>query len=390
MMRTEQTVLVVGGGPAGGVAARALAQAGLRVTLAHAGEPEFRVGESMLPTGRTALREIGLWERFLADGHARCPGNLSAWGSEDLLETDFIRSPYGPGWHLDRSRFDAMLREGAREAGADVLASRVLKVTREEGRWRADLRPAPHDRPGAERGGTARGGDNHPASVWCDWLVDCTGRGGRIAAACGAERAYEDRQVAFYLRFHAGTDSDQDGRTLVESAREGWFHTALLPTGERIVTLFTDAAGGWARTAGRTEGFVELMSTETIHLARLIAAHAYLPLDGPTSTDARSSRLDRMFGDGWLAAGDAATAFDPLASQGILSALYSGIKAARAVACAIAGELDALPAYQRALESVYDHFVQARRGYHAQETRWPEAVYWKARNGARIGGTASD
>lgn len=294
------------------------------------------------------------------------------------METDFIRSPYGPGWHLDRSRFDAMLREGAREAGADVLASRVLKVVREGERWRADLRAVTSG--GAGSDGTEPGNDA-PTAVQCRWLLDCTGRGGRIAATCGAERRYEDRQVAFYLRFRGEAGSDRDGRTLVESAREGWFHSALLPTGERIVTLFTDAAGGWAREAGRVEGFVELMRAETVHLERLMATHGYVAVDGPASTDARSSRLDRMYGEGWLAAGDAATAFDPLASQGILSALYSGIKAARAVVGAIAGEADALPAYQRALESVYEHFVNARRGYHAQETRWPDSAYWSARNG---------
>ena len=43
-------------------------------------------------------------------------------------------------------------------------------------------------------------------------------------------------------------------------------------------------------------------------------------------------------GDGWVAAGDAACAFDPLSGQGIFKALDGGMRAAEAVAL-FAGEL---------------------------------------------------
>ena len=64
--------------------------------------------------------ELGLWERFLGSGHVPCYGNVAAWGSSELVEMDFIRSPYGHGWHLDRSCFDLMLQDMAVEAGATL------------------------------------------------------------------------------------------------------------------------------------------------------------------------------------------------------------------------------------------------------------------------------
>ena len=55
------------------------------------------------------------------------PGTVAVWGSETPYENDFIFNPYGNGWHIDRSRFDAMLARAAEEAGATVsLSARVI------------------------------------------------------------------------------------------------------------------------------------------------------------------------------------------------------------------------------------------------------------------------
>jgi flavin-dependent dehydrogenase len=43
-----------------------------------------------------------------------------------------------------------------------------------------------------------------------------------------------------------------------------------------------------------------------------------------TPMEAGGARLEPFHGDGWLACGDAALSFDPLSSQGLLTALYSG------------------------------------------------------------------
>jgi hypothetical protein len=61
-------------------------------------------------------------------------GSESSWGAAYLDGNDFIRNPYGHGWLLDRARFDASLRERARDAVAAVLEEvRPLLVTREYG-----------------------------------------------------------------------------------------------------------------------------------------------------------------------------------------------------------------------------------------------------------------
>lgn len=365
MKHVTYTAAVIGGGPAGSVVARVLAQAGVRVLLASARSPDiFHVGESLVPVARTILEALGLWERFCIDGHAPCYGNVSAWGHAQLVEADFIRSPYGHGWHLDRARFDAMLRYMAEAAGATVWhGTTLLQYTRQQSSWRLVLQ-------------TQEGWHE----VTCAWLLDCTGRSRRIAAGLGIPRHYADRLLAFYARFTPDQSSaaDEDSRTLVESVPQGWFHSALLPCGERVVTFFTDAGTPWLKQAKSQDGFLELLR-ETVHLARKLRTHGYTLCDRPQSTDARSSRLSRFHGEGWLAVGDAATTFDPLSSQGILSALYSGLKAGHGLVRHLNGDREALPQYDTAIAKVYDHFLHNRLQYYRYEQRWPHSPFWQAR-----------
>lgn len=61
--------------------------------------------------------------------------------------------------------------------------------------------------------------------------------------------------------------------------------------------------------------------------------------------DSRSVVLDTMSDTGWLATGDAAAAFDPIASQGLFNALSGGFFAGNAAADAVAGEAEAALVY---------------------------------------------
>ncbi|MFJ2865952.1 hypothetical protein [Kitasatospora sp. NPDC087314] len=87
-------------------------------------------------------------------------------------------------------------------------------------------------------------------------------------------------------------------------------------------------------------------------------------------------------GPGWVAAGDAALAFDPLSSQGIVTALHTGARAGRAVAdCpADGGRTTAALADRTAF---LDGIAAAYRRNHAntydQEQRWPLSPFWRRR-----------
>ncbi len=119
-------VLILGAGIAGCALAMHLRRQGLRVLLAGRTPLARPVGEHLPPHTQPLLHELGVWDGFLADAHLACPGIRSAWGSAQLFTQDFVFTPYGDGWNLDRTRFDARLLQTAQQAGVEVLADARL------------------------------------------------------------------------------------------------------------------------------------------------------------------------------------------------------------------------------------------------------------------------
>jgi flavin-dependent dehydrogenase len=360
------TVMIVGGGPAGAASAITLARLGHRALLVDDGTGAFKIGEALAPAVRSLLRDLGVADRFLSDSHLPCYGNVSAWGSEEAHPTDFVFNPHGHGWHLDRLRFEAMLRDAARNEGAALShGARFTAAERGEGFWRVTLKA----------GGASR-------VVLADWLVDATGRRSAVARRMGAKRVQDDRLVAYHTRFQQAEDShaDQDARAFVESVPDGWWYTAIVPSGERVVAYLTDSDLAIRAELTSAEGFSTLLSA-TRHVGRLVEGRHLAA--APRGAEAGSARLDRFGGEGWVAVGDAAISFDPLSSQGILHALHSGLKAGDAIARSLAGDPHPLELYQQQLHEIYGAYRANLRTYYAAETRWRDRPFWRRRAGEK-------
>ncbi len=94
-------VVVIGGGPAGTSTAFWLAKLGITVALIERSNYQgFQAGETVHPSFKILLKDMGVWERFCSEQHLPSYGNLSSWGNEFLHESHFLFSPYGTGWHL--------------------------------------------------------------------------------------------------------------------------------------------------------------------------------------------------------------------------------------------------------------------------------------------------
>ena len=349
-------VVIAGAGPAGSVAALVLARAGRRVLLLESGVGEERkVGESLPGAARPLLRDLGLLPLLERGGHALSYGNLSAWGSGELIAVDFIRDPNGPGWHLDRAKFDAGLREAALAAGAVAMRGRGSGAVRDGNRWMI-----------------TSGGE----TIAARWMVDATGRRATLARSAGAVRRRDPHLVALYAWALSGTGNG-DSRTLVESAPDGWWYTSRLPDGTRVVALHVDA--GEAAPILRAPGAWEELLSRTIHVRRMLG-DAVFP-EAPRGTEACGARLDRFAGDGWLAVGDAALSFDPLSSQGIFNALYAGLRGGRAIDAALSGAPGAIASYTRRLEEIRAAYLRHHDLFYRSEERWSDRPFWRRRHG---------
>jgi 2-polyprenyl-6-methoxyphenol hydroxylase-like FAD-dependent oxidoreductase len=204
-------VAVIGGGPAGASVAIALSRAGRSVAvLERSGYEQPRIGETLPPEACVPLAQLGVWDRFLEQGHAPSPGTASAWGQEEVEENHFIFNPYGKGWHLDRRRFDAMLASAATEAGVTFHRNARMTACDQEpsGGWQV-----------------AYVCDERSCQLHARFLVDATGRACLAARRLGATRMRSDRLTGVIGLFDA-RQQEQEYRTLVETTGDGWWYSA--------------------------------------------------------------------------------------------------------------------------------------------------------------------
>jgi flavin-dependent dehydrogenase len=367
-MPEQFDVAVVGGGPAGTAAAMALARSGLTVAvLERLGYDQARIGETLPPVAQLPLARLGVWKRFLDDGHLPSPGNLSAWGQVHPDESHFIFSPYGDGWHLDRRRFDAMLAQVAEEAGAQVQrAARVTAClpTARAG-WQVEYQTGREQK-----------------SLRAGLLIDASGRAPSPARQPATRRISHDRLVGLSAFFSApGPDARRDARTLVEAVKDGWWYSAWLPNSRLVVIFMTDAD---LKPKGRA-------STRAYWLNRLACApHTRLRVEGcrPETgvgiVAANTYLLNRVTGPNWLAVGDSASTYDPLSSLGICNALESGLQCSLAVQLHFGGDPAALTEYELWTQARFAEYMKMRGVHYGRERRWPRSIFWQRRQQTKL------
>ena len=321
-----------------------------------------RIGESLVPAARRLLTDMGLWPSFEAEPHARCYGNRSVWGSAEPAESDFLRDPDGHGWHLDRVRFDAWLRVIAVSRGVQLFApARVGKLERAGDTWRMSL-------------ATATG----PVGVTARVLIDAGGRAAALARQLGAKRRKHDRLVCGWIH---GRSSGANGLTFVEAVEDGWWYSAPLPNGRRVLAFHTDADSPSAGIARDRDAMLRHAASAT-HLGALLSDVNFTPDQRSGFTAAHSAQLVPCSGEGWLAAGDAALSFDPLSSQGLVNALYTGLAAAEAADRSLSGAADALTGYDDAMADIWNAYLERLAVWYGTETRWTDRPFWHRRRNA--------
>ena len=365
--------VVVGAGPAGCAAALALQRAGRHVCLVDDAPPAAaarpRVGESLPGAVVRLLPQLGiagLPDLLSAADYHPCQANASAWGSDQWTYQDALRNPEGGGWHLNRAAFDAALRVRARAVGVPIYPARLRQLAANATGHYLRLDGA--------------GADGQPDSQLPDlstsWLVDATGRAAFVSRRLQGGRLRLDDQLAAVAWVAAGPH-DHDAATRIRSVPGGWWYTARLPAGQRVICFHSEPATVAA-----------LVRNPASFLADFNAA-ALLPQPLPLATlprvyavEAGIARARQAAAPGLLCVGDAALAFDPLAAQGLFFALYSGLQAGRALDQCLAQPTQqpaSLLNYQKQVDQVFLANQRARTYFYASEARYAQHAYWRSR-----------
>jgi ABC-type nitrate/sulfonate/bicarbonate transport system ATPase subunit/flavin-dependent dehydrogenase len=325
----DADVLVVGGGPSGAILASYLARAGVRtLVLERDVHPRPHVGESLLCSTTRVFQEIGVLEAIERAGFVRKYGaRFSHHADPRERRLRFAPIPrLGVAqdftWHVDRGRFDRLLLDHARAAGAEVReGARVVDAElRAEGvLLRADA---------AGREETLRG----------RVLVDASGRGTFLGSKLRLKRNDPAlRQFAVHGWF--------EGVARGPAEVADWIHLHVLPglrtwawqipirpevTSVGVVT----ADGAFPKAAESVEDFFARQIASSPALAASMASAK--PLDALLRDGNSGYAMERYAGDGWLLVGDAARFVDPIFSSGVSLAAESARAASQAILGALA------------------------------------------------------
>ncbi|KAJ7817222.1 hypothetical protein B0H13DRAFT_2135474 [Mycena leptocephala] len=377
LMISFHDIIVIGGGPAGCAVALSLLKShpNASIIVFSDADPErFRIGESLPPEAARLLGYLDASLPAALSAHLPCAGTASAWTSASLEEHDAIMNPFGHGWHLDRARFDEKLRAAASGAGANFSRARVTAVRRDNDQWIVESDAA--------------------SAVTGRWLVDASGRRASVAHLLGLKTRKLDDLLSVYALFSStsGITDDQDTRTLIEACPQGWWYSALLPSKQRLVAFHCDASS--AKSAVRTRtGFLDLLHDQTEHLARIVREHEYdlSAADSTTPAGLQTTAACSTQLEGWqtrpyfVPVGDAALSFDPLSSQGMMTALEMGCILGTELAANLKqldGFTDERVIVKRVTEryaQVWARFEKSRRYYYSVQSRFEGEGFWASR-----------
>jgi flavin-dependent dehydrogenase len=357
-------VVIAGAGPAGCASAIVLKQAGLTVCLAD-GDEGRRIGESFPGATARLLHRLGIKgmeELMQPDDYKPCMANASAWGSNQWIYQDGLSNPEGGGWHVNRKNFNLALRRKALSAGADLYKG-----------WIDTVETCINDNGEPEYLTRFRNADGLPQGLRSRWLVDASGRKARLARRFGIIRQKMDDQMAAICWLKASA-TDGDHVTRIKSVPEGWWYTALLPEGIRVVSLqaLPHEVSGMIKEPGR---FFSAFNAAGV-LPYEIDQSGVIEMK---AVEAGIVRTSSATVDNLVCVGDTALSLDPLSSQGVFFALYSGIKAGEAIARSHSGPSStkaSLEAYQQSVNRVYEANQRSRKYHYGSELRFAGEEYW--------------
>ncbi len=363
----ETEICVLGGGPAGATAACKLASLGHSVLVVErAFFPRPHVGEALAPGIWPQLDLLGFTEKVIAAGFYPTRAARVRWSGP---HAETVRHPDPPGLMVDRGRFDQLLLEHAREAGARLLQTALARALHRTGSgWTVSVRTREGERP-----------------VHARFLVDARGRS---SPANNRREPTGPLTLALYGTWECrdgwASWGGWDGETRIEAGPDEWLWAAPRPDGSLSAMVFVGAERyRAARAAGVSlEAFYRDLLARSALLARIPEAE----LQGRVHLcDASCWNNPEPSGEGFLKVGEAAFTLDPLSSTGVQKAMQTAWSGAIAVHTILTqpGNGEAAERFYRENQrTVVDRHAGWAAGYYATAERPAGSPFWERRAAA--------
>jgi halogenation protein CepH len=364
-------VAIVGGGPAGSIAATVLADAGLRVVVLERERfPRYHIGESLLSATLPILDAVGATPRIEAHGFLRKPGGTFQWGRQPepwsfLFSEDPGGRPYA--FQVIRAEFDQLLLQNARDHGAEVHEEHAVEDIDTSG-FAPVLR-------GVAAGGAA-------FALTPRFLIDASGQRALLGRRLGLRRFnefFKNLAIFGYWRGAERLPGTLRDHILSAAFADGWFwyiplHDETMSVGAVVdvrrwdTVAQADPEATYRGLVARCTGIADRLRAATlVSPIRLIRDYSY------DST--------QFWGPGWLLAGDAACFIDPVFSTGVHLACLAGFLGARAARSVLRDGVpqeQALTTYEQSYRGAFERYLRFLYFFYDHNAD-PDSYFWTAR-----------
>ncbi len=371
-------VLIIGGGPAGSTVGTLLKKyrPSLRILILEKELfPRDHVGESQLPFISSILDEMGAWTKVEAAGFPIKIGATYRWGiSDKLWDFEFLsHGKFEPvprpatydgqrretAFQVDRAVYDQILLDHAQSVGCEVRQqTRVVRVNKS----------------GDAIDNIEVEGPDGPQKISARHYVDSSGYSGIVRKAFGVETEVPTnlQNIAIWDYWQGAEWAVNVGiegtRVQILSLGYGWVW--YIPLGNNRTSVGLIVPASYYKEVGLSPAalYAKALGGDKIvaHLLRNAKAE-----DKLRSTSDWSFLAERMTGQNWFLAGEAAGFADPILAAGMTLAHKSARDVAYTINEIEHGEIDAT--------WLKDQYTSATRRQITQHIRF--ADFWYTHNG---------
>ena len=317
-MNTNCDVAIIGGGPAGAVAAALLNKQGLRVVVLEKQHfPRFVIGESLLPHCMEFIEAAGFGDAVRAEPSFQLKnGAAFTWGGRYTYFdfTDKFSSGPGTTFQVRRALFDKVLIDEAAAQGVDVRFGHGV---------------AAFDNSGAEARLRIEA-DDGAYELSAGFVLDASGYGRVLPRLLDLETPSElPPRLAHFTHIVDNISSPTFDRdkiliTTHPQHRDVWLWT--IPFGDNHCSI--GVVGTPDKLAGDSETVLKKFALECPMLAEVLADAVWENEFPFRSIQGYSANVKSLHGRHFALLGNAAEFLDPVFSSGVTIALHSAKLAA--------------------------------------------------------------
>jgi flavin-dependent dehydrogenase len=346
-MRVENTtVLIIGAGPAGSVAAGILQQHDIPTIVVEKEKfPRFVIGESLLPRCMEAFQEAGFMDDLEQQGFQEKNGAFFIRDHDICdfsFETQFTKG-WNKTWQMQRARFDKCLTDNLEKRGVDLRFQHTVQSITFEG---------------SDSTTTIINEEGEEFQIKARFIMDASGYGRVIPRLFQLDRSSElppRKTLLVHLKDPNRQQYQQPDRIhVIVQQLQTWIW--LIPFSDGTTSVgFVSNPDYFEGLHGSTEEQMRTLIEREPMIRERFADVEFL--FEPRFLSGWSVTTEKFYGDGYVLTGNVTEFLDPVFSSGVtLAAVSSSLAANLVVKMMNGGEVDWNMDYMVPMEEGVDVF----------------------------------